>query len=71
MCCMACWSGSLCGWVLILGSDAGCVYMHVSSCLDVLFCLIAGKALERKRWCLFTGVLALSTACLANSVNAD
>lgn len=23
------------------------------SCLDLLFCLIAAKALERKRWCPF------------------
>jgi len=41
----------LCSRVVILGADAGFVYVHISSCLDVLSCLIAGRALKRKRWC--------------------
>ena len=36
----------LCSRVVILGADAGFVYVHISSCLDVLSCLIAGRALK-------------------------
>lgn len=34
-------------------SDADRVYVCVPSCPDLLFCLIIGRALERKRWCPF------------------